>query len=95
MFADVLVLLFSSRFWVGSRRAVCSVSCGPFRFCRTPAPQAPPALDRLISQTKELFALPGVPEYQLRLNWKSPGDLTLYDNRAVQHYGVADYGLVL
>lgn len=41
---------------------------------------------------KELCSLPYVPEYQLRLNWQSPGDFTMYDNRAVQHYGVSDYG---
>ena len=31
------------------------------------------------------------PENQLRLKWR-PGSLAIWDNRAVQHYGVADYG---
>ena len=31
-----------------------------------------------------------VPEYQIRLRWK-PGTLALWDNIAVQHYGVNDY----
>jgi alpha-ketoglutarate-dependent taurine dioxygenase len=31
------------------------------------------------------------PENQLRLKWQ-PGSLAIWDNRAVQHYGVADYG---
>lgn len=33
------------------------------------------------------------PENQLRLKWR-PGSLAIWDNRAVQHYGVADYGNV-
>jgi len=41
---------------------------------------------------RELYSLPGVPEYQCRLQWKSPGDFVLWDNRCVQHYAVADYG---
>lgn len=31
------------------------------------------------------------PENQVRLKWK-PGSLAIWDNRAVQHYGVPDYG---
>jgi len=31
------------------------------------------------------------PENQLRFKWR-PGSLAIWDNRAVQHYGVADYG---
>jgi len=31
------------------------------------------------------------PENQLRLKWQ-PGSVAIWDNRAVQHYGVADYG---
>lgn len=31
------------------------------------------------------------PENQVRFKWR-PGSLAIWDNRAVQHYGVADYG---
>ena len=31
------------------------------------------------------------PENQLRLKWR-PGSIAIWDNRAVQHYGVGDYG---
>jgi alpha-ketoglutarate-dependent taurine dioxygenase len=31
------------------------------------------------------------PEHQVRFKWR-PGSLAIWDNRAVQHYGVADYG---
>jgi taurine dioxygenase len=30
------------------------------------------------------------PEFQVRLHW-NPGDIAFWDNRAVQHYAVADY----
>lgn len=41
---------------------------------------------------RDLFTLPGVPEYQVRMSWKSSGDFLLWDNRVVQHYAVSDYG---
>ena len=44
------------------------------------------------SLMRDLFALPNVPEYQCRVSWKSPGDFVMWDNRACQHYAVADYG---
>jgi len=31
------------------------------------------------------------PENQVRFKWR-PGSLAIWDNRSVQHYGVADYG---
>lgn len=31
-----------------------------------------------------------IPEFQVRLHW-NPGDVAFWDNRAVQHYAVADY----
>lgn len=31
------------------------------------------------------------PEHQVRFKWR-PGSVAIWDNRAVQHYGVADYG---
>merc|ERR1711870_38545 len=40
---------------------------------------------------RELFTLPGVPEYQCRVRWKGPDDFLLWDNRRLQHYAVADY----
>ena len=41
---------------------------------------------------RELCGLPGVPEFQARLSWQSPGDFAVWDNRQLQHYAVADYG---
>ena len=41
---------------------------------------------------RDIFALPGIPEYQVRISWRSPGDFLLWDNRVVQHYAVSDYG---
>ena len=32
-----------------------------------------------------------LPENTIRWNWQ-PGDLAIWDNRATQHYAVADYG---
>ncbi len=37
-----------------------------------------------------LFAHVATPEFTVRFSWK-PGDLALWDNRAVQHYAVPDY----
>lgn len=37
-----------------------------------------------------LFTLTDVPEYQCRVRWQ-PGTMTMWDNRAVQHYAVGDY----
>jgi taurine dioxygenase len=38
-----------------------------------------------------LYAHVRVPEYQYRHRW-APGDIVLFDNRAVQHYATSDYG---
>ncbi|MGI5468638.1 TauD/TfdA dioxygenase family protein [Streptomyces sp. CA-132043] len=37
-----------------------------------------------------LFQQAHVPEYQVRFRWQ-PGDIAFWDNRATQHYAVADY----
>jgi taurine dioxygenase len=39
---------------------------------------------------KYLFSLSSSPEYQCRIHWE-PGTVVFWDNRAVQHYAVADY----
>ncbi len=41
---------------------------------------------------RDLFSLPGIPEYQFRFRWKSNHDFIMWDNRAVQHYAVSDWG---
>ena len=35
------------------------------------------------------------PEYQVRMRWRNPGDVCVYDNRCTYHYAVADYGEVV
>ncbi|HUD28415.1 MAG TPA: TauD/TfdA family dioxygenase [Novosphingobium sp.] len=42
----------------------------------------------LLDYLKQRFAQP---EHQVRLKWR-PGTVAIWDNRAVQHKGVADYG---
>ncbi|HEY0958746.1 MAG TPA: TauD/TfdA family dioxygenase [Novosphingobium sp.] len=42
----------------------------------------------LLTYLKQQFAKP---EHQVRFKWR-PGSLAIWDNRAVQHKGVADYG---
>lgn len=42
----------------------------------------------LLAYLKRQFSLP---EHQVRFKWR-PGSLAIWDNRAVQHKGVADYG---
>ncbi|MFF9479949.1 TauD/TfdA dioxygenase family protein [Streptomyces sp. NPDC014733] len=37
-----------------------------------------------------LFQQAHVPEFQVRFGWR-PGDIAFWDNRATQHYAVADY----
>ncbi|MGW1840092.1 TauD/TfdA dioxygenase family protein [Streptomyces sp. NPDC002067] len=37
-----------------------------------------------------LFQQAHVPEFQVRFRWR-PGDIAFWDNRATQHYAVADY----
>ncbi|MEU3714007.1 TauD/TfdA dioxygenase family protein [Streptomyces catenulae] len=37
-----------------------------------------------------LFQQAHVPEFQVRFDWR-PGDIAFWDNRATQHYAVADY----
>lgn len=37
-----------------------------------------------------LYAHVGQPEFQVRFHWEE-GSVAVWDNRAVQHYGVADY----
>ncbi|WP_329392570.1 TauD/TfdA dioxygenase family protein [Streptomyces sp. NBC_01716] len=44
--------------------------------------------DRLL---RLLFQQAHVPEYQVRFRWQA-GDIAFWDNRATQHYAVADYG---
>ncbi|WP_329460174.1 TauD/TfdA dioxygenase family protein [Streptomyces sp. NBC_01497] len=44
--------------------------------------------DRLL---RLLFQQAHVPEYQVRWHWEA-GDIAFWDNRATQHYAVADYG---
>ncbi|MFD3525107.1 TauD/TfdA dioxygenase family protein [Streptomyces sp. NPDC058653] len=44
--------------------------------------------DRLL---RLLFQQAHVPEYQVRFRWRA-GDIAFWDNRATQHYAVADYG---
>ncbi|WP_037570496.1 TauD/TfdA dioxygenase family protein [Phaeacidiphilus oryzae] len=44
--------------------------------------------DRLL---RLLFQQAHVPEFQVRFSWRA-GDVALWDNRATQHYAVADYG---
>ncbi|WP_338702656.1 TauD/TfdA family dioxygenase [Streptomyces sp. Q6] len=44
--------------------------------------------DRLL---RILFQQAHVPEFQVRFTWQ-PGDIAFWDNRATQHYAVADYG---
>ncbi|MFI8932658.1 TauD/TfdA dioxygenase family protein [Streptomyces sp. NPDC053474] len=44
--------------------------------------------DRLL---RLLFQQAHVPEYQVRFRWRA-GDVAFWDNRATQHYAVADYG---
>lgn len=44
--------------------------------------------DRLL---RLLFQQAHVPEYQVRFHWQA-GDVAFWDNRATQHYAVADYG---
>ncbi|MGD6747474.1 TauD/TfdA dioxygenase family protein [Streptomyces sp. BH106] len=44
--------------------------------------------DRLL---RLLYQQAHVPEFQVRFHWQ-PGDLAFWDNRATQHYAVADYG---
>ena len=46
-----------------------------------------PLADRLRGVQEHVTRL----ENTVRWNW-SPGDLAIWDNRATQHYGVADYG---
>lgn len=41
---------------------------------------------------KKLSDLALVPEYQCRFKWKDEGDVLLWDNRCLVHYGLADYG---
>ena len=41
---------------------------------------------------RELFTLPGVPEYQARVRWQSATDFVMWDNRVLQHYAVSDWG---
>ncbi|MFG2222134.1 TauD/TfdA dioxygenase family protein [Streptomyces sp. NPDC048644] len=43
--------------------------------------------DRLL---RLLFQQAHVPEFQVRFRWQ-PGDVAFWDNRATQHYAVADY----
>lgn len=44
--------------------------------------------DRLL---RLLFQQAHVPEFQVRFRWQA-GDIAFWDNRATQHYAVADYG---
>ncbi len=44
--------------------------------------------DRLL---RLLYQQAHVPEFQVRFRWQ-PGDIAFWDNRATQHYAVADYG---
>lgn len=44
--------------------------------------------DRLL---RLLYQQAHVPEFQVRFHWQ-PGDIAFWDNRATQHYAVADYG---
>ena len=44
--------------------------------------------DRLLDHLTRQFYRP---EHQVRFKWQ-PGSVAIWDNRAVQHYGVADYG---
>lgn len=44
--------------------------------------------DRLLDHLKQQYF---IPEYQVRFTW-APGSIAFWDNRAVQHYGVGDYG---
>ncbi|MFJ8826931.1 TauD/TfdA dioxygenase family protein [Streptomyces sp. NPDC102467] len=44
--------------------------------------------DRLL---RLLFQQAHVPEFQVRFRWQA-GDVAFWDNRATQHYAVADYG---
>ncbi|MCX5535714.1 TauD/TfdA family dioxygenase [Streptomyces sp. NBC_00006] len=44
--------------------------------------------DRLL---RLLYQQAHVPEFQVRFHWQ-PGDVAFWDNRATQHYAVADYG---
>ncbi|MCX3062012.1 TauD/TfdA dioxygenase family protein [Streptomyces beihaiensis] len=44
--------------------------------------------DRLL---RLLFQQAHVPEFQVRFHWRA-GDIAFWDNRATQHYAVADYG---
>ncbi|MER5440479.1 TauD/TfdA family dioxygenase [Streptomyces sp. NPDC002790] len=44
--------------------------------------------DRLL---RLLYQQAHVPEFQVRFHWQ-PGDTAFWDNRATQHYAVADYG---
>lgn len=48
--------------------------------------------DRQRSLLRDIFALPNVPEYQARVQWRSSSDFVLWDNRQLQHYAVGDYG---
>lgn len=41
---------------------------------------------------RDLLTLPGIPEFQARFRWKTPGDFIIWDNRVLQHYAVSDYG---
>ncbi|MDO7835632.1 TauD/TfdA family dioxygenase [Sphingobium sp. HBC34] len=54
------------------------------RFVEIEGPEA----DALLADLKYRFTYP---EYQVRFQWQ-PGSIAFWDNRAVQHHGVGDYG---